>query len=189
MSKPLKLRKQTVELRPSRIRRDPVPIAQTVVKKAPRMTREQEMWLAITGIVLFAMAIAVVTLGFSALTQPDGSAAAVAKAPQFGDCDDGPDCVIDGETIRVGGETVKIAGMEAPKTRTARCADEEEAGVKAIGELRKLLNSGKVTTAGEVRGPGGEVRTRVLVNGRDLGAAMVAAGVASEPGSVQGGWC
>jgi micrococcal nuclease len=188
VSKPLNLRKQTVELRPSRIRRDPVPIAQTVVKKAPRLSREQEIWLAITGIVLFAMAIAVVTLGFSALTQPDGSAP-VAQAPAFGDCDDSPDCVIDGETIRVGGETVKIAGMEAPRTRTARCADEEEAGVKAIGELRKLLNSGKVTTAGEVRAPGGEVRTRVLVDGRDVGAAMVAAGVASEPGSVQGGWC
>jgi endonuclease YncB( thermonuclease family) len=190
VSKPLKLRKETVELRPSRIRRDPIRATDTVVKKPPRLSREQEIWLAITGIVLFAMAIAVVTLGFSALTDRGDAPDAVAAAAQrFGDCEDSANCVIDGETIRVGGATMKIAGMSAPRIRSPRCADEEQAGVEAVGRLRDLLNSGQVTTAGEVREPDGEVRTIVRVDGRDVGPAMVGAGVAREPASVQGSWC
>ena len=189
MSKPLKLTKQTVELRPSRIRRDPVRV-ESVARKAPRRSREQEIWLAIAGIALFAMAIGMATLGISAITGNDNTNSAVAATPpRFGDCEDAADCVIDGETIRIDGRRVKIAGMEAPRIRFSRCAEEEGAGVKAVGKLHELLNSGKVTIAGEVRQGDGELRTTVLVDGKDVGAAMIGAGVARVPGNAQGSWC
>ena len=191
MSKQWSPKKQTVQLAPSRIRRQPVPVhAPSLAKKAPRLSREQEIWLAITGIVLFAMAMAVVMLGFSVITgQGHDDSAAVARAQKFGDCEDGSNCIVDGETIRIGGSLVKIAGMEAPRIHSPRCSQEMQLGVSAVGKLHDLLNSGEVTTGAEVRQPDGEMRTIVLVDGKDVAAAMIGAGVARTPGSVQGGWC
>ena len=68
MSRPLS--KKTVELqaeaRPSRIRRDPVPVAQSADRKLDLRSSERELWLAIIGIVLFALAIDLVIVGISA---------------------------------------------------------------------------------------------------------------------------
>lgn len=71
MSKPSKPGKKTVELqaaaRPSRIRRDPpAPAAQ---KKAvnPYPT-EREVWIVVVGVVLFALAISIITFEFSQIT-------------------------------------------------------------------------------------------------------------------------
>ena len=63
MSKPLKLNKKTVDLkpaaRPSRIRRDPVRTAQSEqrLRNAWWESREWEIRLAIIGIILFALGI------------------------------------------------------------------------------------------------------------------------------------
>ena len=193
MSKHWKPGRQTVALhpapRPSRIRRDPL-LVKPIEKKVAPPSHEQEIWLAVTGIILFALAIATATMGFSAITGGGQSAAAPAvNAAKFGDCIGGPNCVIDGETIRVGGETVKIAGMRAPKIRLARCDAEQQRGVKAVEELTALLNSGKVTTGDEVREADGQLRTQVLVNGQDVAATMIAASMAREAGSVPPSWC
>jgi hypothetical protein len=70
MSRPLKPGKKSVELdpaaRPSRIRRDPVPVAQSADRKLNLRSSEREIWLAIIGIVLFALAIDLVIVGISA---------------------------------------------------------------------------------------------------------------------------
>lgn len=72
VSKQWKPGKNTVELngpaRPSRIRREPPPRPETVVDpdKAQWSSNEREIWLAIVGIVLFALAINAVVLGVSA---------------------------------------------------------------------------------------------------------------------------
>ncbi len=66
MSKPWKPGKETVELRPSRIRRDPV-----VVKEAESdaklqwRTSDREIKLAIAGIVAFALAIDIIIVAVS----------------------------------------------------------------------------------------------------------------------------
>ena len=71
MSSHLKPWKKTVELpaavRPSRIRRDPpAPAAQ---KKAVRpYPTEREVWIVAVGVVLFALAISIITFGFSQIT-------------------------------------------------------------------------------------------------------------------------
>jgi hypothetical protein len=61
------LRRPTVELgqaRPSRIRRDPVPAA-SPRKAAQAYPSEREAWVVVIGVVLFALAITVVMVGFS----------------------------------------------------------------------------------------------------------------------------
>jgi hypothetical protein len=71
VSKQLKPGKKTVELkgaqRPSRIRRDPpAPVAANkAVRPCPT---ERELWIVAVGVVLFALAISIITFGFSEIT-------------------------------------------------------------------------------------------------------------------------
>lgn len=67
MSKPWKPGKKTVELqrpaaRPSRIRREPVPLAEQLSRNAWWESRDWEIRLAIAGIVFFALAITAVVV-------------------------------------------------------------------------------------------------------------------------------
>ena len=195
VSKAWKPAKPTVELRPpSRIRREPVSIrrepAREEKKVAPR-SREIEIWIGVAGIALFAVVIAMVTIGFSIITGSDDDAPPPVHAEQFFRCGigDGSNCVVDGDTVRIADETVNIAGIEAPKVLSAKCEKEGDRGGESIEKLLQLLNSGKVTKGANVVEEDGQVRTKVLVNGADVGTAMINAGAAREYGTVVGGWC
>ncbi len=65
MSKPFKSGKATVELSPSRIRRDPV----RKENEALWLSREWENRLAVTGIVLFAIGLTLLWIGIAEVTQ------------------------------------------------------------------------------------------------------------------------
>jgi endonuclease YncB( thermonuclease family) len=181
-----RIRRKAVAVQPSRIRREPPPIQ----KKVEPPSRETEIALGLAGVVLFALAIAFIIAGYNVVMgKDDGAKAAPVNAARFGSCDGSANCVIDGDTIRISGETVEIAGMTAPRMGSAaRCPEEAQAGVEAVQALTGMLNSGKVTTAGETEAADGKARTTVLVNGKDVGASMVEAGLAHEAGS-SGGWC
>lgn len=67
MSKPSKPGKKSVELRPSRIRRDPpARVPEKKVRAYP--TTERDAWIVVVGVVLFALAISALTIGISAIT-------------------------------------------------------------------------------------------------------------------------
>lgn len=69
MSKHRKPPKTRIDIRPSRVRRDPVPAQKPVsLDKAMWQSREWEIGLAIVGIILFALAINAISIGFSAIT-------------------------------------------------------------------------------------------------------------------------
>jgi endonuclease YncB( thermonuclease family) len=190
VSKPKQPARQGVALRPSRIRREPLRI-EPLQKKAEPPSPERDIWFGVAGVVLFALIIACVTVGFSAITgHGDSAGAKPVNVDQFGRCDvgDQPNCVIDGETIQIAGKTVKIAGIEAPKIRSAGCAQEAERGGEAVEGLLAILNGGPVAAAGDVREPDGQVRTKVEVDGRDVGVAMINAGLARTYGS-DPSWC
>ena len=53
-------------MRPSRIRREP--IAAPVEKKVHPYPTEREIWMVVIGVVLFALAIAALTVGISDVT-------------------------------------------------------------------------------------------------------------------------
>jgi hypothetical protein len=60
-----KIRRRTVKLQPSRIRRDPVVSPEKRVNPYPT---EREILVVVIGVVLFALAIAAVTFGISDVT-------------------------------------------------------------------------------------------------------------------------
>ena len=67
MAKPLKISKATVDLKPSRIRRDPnltAAIAEEKAKEIRWRSSGHEITIAVIGIVLFAMALDAIVLGF-----------------------------------------------------------------------------------------------------------------------------
>jgi hypothetical protein len=73
MANPLKPGKKTVELKPeprvSRIRRDPVHVKEIKDEAQKRIlfqSDEREIWIAIIGIVAFAIAINIITIAISA---------------------------------------------------------------------------------------------------------------------------
>ncbi len=62
-----KVAKKSVELKPSRIRRDPVPAASPVRPDKLRHwdPSERETWIVAAGVVLFGVATAIIIIGFS----------------------------------------------------------------------------------------------------------------------------
>lgn len=190
MSKHWKPRRRTVELGSSRIRRDPLLIPEPPKKRAAPPSRESEILLGAAGVTGFAIAIAVLIMAFSAITSQGDGQVAAPESTQFVRCGvgDSPNCVIDADAIRLDGQSVRIAGIDAPSVRSPQCAREGERGREAVERLIRLLNSGTVVQGGNVREFDGSIRTKVLVDGRDVGATMIAAGVArSEEGSRS--WC
>ena len=187
MSKHWNPKKATVELAPgSRIRRQPV-----IVQKAPEPPSEQQEVIGgIAGILLFAIALAVLIVGVSVATIFHEDPAAAARAAQYGQCYNaaGDNCVLDGDTIYVAGQRVDIAGIAAPKIQGAKCDDERTRGIDSAVQLADLLNGGKVTLGPTVREPDGQVRRKVSVGSRDVGVAMINAGAAREYGD-SSGWC
>jgi len=186
VSKQWSPRKQTVQLAPSRIRRQPVP-----VQKAPEPpSPEREVLGGIAGITLFAVALAVLILGVSIATIIHTDPNAAARAARFGQCYDaeGSNCVLDGNTIYIQGQKIEIAGVVAPKIQGAQCDDERSRGIDSAVRLADLLNSGKVTVGASVREPDGQLRTRVEVGGNDVATAMINAGMARAYGNTDG-WC
>ena len=69
MSRNFTPRRKTVDLqpgaRPSRIRRDPVPVAGTEKKSVQPYPTEREVWMVVIGVVVFALAITVAIVGTS----------------------------------------------------------------------------------------------------------------------------
>lgn len=199
MSKHWKPGRETVALRPSRIRRVNAPapgsrirrVPPPVQKKVEPPSEEREILGGLAGVLLVCTAIVALTVGVSVATIFRGDPAAAARAARFGQCYNapGPNCVLDGDTIEFGGAKLEIAGIEAPKIDGARCSNERERGIQAAVRLADLLNRGKVATAGEVAEPDGQTRTKVEVNGLDVGLAMVNAGVVQDSADGPGSWC
>lgn len=196
MIKPSKIRRQPVALasaaRPSRIRRDPVlRIDAKAAAKAAAISEERQIWGGVAGILLFAVAIAVAVVGISIATWFHDDPEAAARAARFDQCynADGPNCVADGSNITVEGKKVLIAGLETPRIDNAACPEERDRGINAALQLANLLNGGKVTVGAAVHDSNGEMRQKVEVNGQDVGAAMVGAGVARDPAMGAADWC
>ncbi len=178
--------------RPSRIRREPVAINANVParRERPHNFRERDIIFGVTGIIVFALAIAAGTLGFSIFTAVHDDPADAAAAAQFSQCYNaqGANCVLDGSTIYMAGQRVDIGGMEVPSIANARCQTEHDRGVEAAVGLVELLNSGQVTLGATMRDISGRAGRKVEVDGADVASKMIGRGLAREPGSGSG-WC
>ena len=99
--------------------------------------------------------------------------------------------MVDGDTFWIGGQKVRIADIDAPETHDYRCRSELELGERAARDLQALLNSGAVTMTpiDRDRDVYGRLLRNVRVNGRDVGQALVAAGVARAYAGGRRPWC
>ena len=185
--------KPPVAARPSRIRRDPVRLEQREIDpvKAEASVREREMWGGVTGVLVFAAALAVLVIAISAATIFRDDPGAAARAKRFAQCynADGANCVLDGATLYVRGNKVDIAGVQAPQIQGARCTAERNQGIEAAVRLADLLNSGNVTVSAPFSDPYGRAVRKVRVNGADVAGTLIDAGVAREYDGSGQGWC
>jgi micrococcal nuclease len=184
--------KTPVALKPSRIRRDPVRIVSDIpsVRRVARRSDERETWFGIAGVMLFAAVIvaAIVAVSWATLFRDDPAAAA--EDARFGQCyNGGSNCVIDGDTIQVHGQKLTIAGIDAPRIRDASCDAERSHGIDAAVLLAELLNRGRVTVGPTYINEFGRAVRTVQVKGKDVGKAMVDAGVARKYRAERKGWC
>lgn len=98
-------------------------------------------------------------------------------------------CVIDGDTLRVGGETIRLADVHAPEIFDPECPLEEKLGRRAARRLSDLV-SGRPFTMKKIGtrdvdhyGRSLRVLTR---DGRSLGDTLVFEGLASKQDR---SWC
>jgi endonuclease YncB( thermonuclease family) len=100
-------------------------------------------------------------------------------------------CVVDGDTFYLNGAKVRIAGIDAPETHDYRCRSELDLGERAARQLQALLNSGAVTMTSidRDRDVYGRLLRNVSVDGRDVGEALIAAGVARAYANGRRSWC
>jgi endonuclease YncB( thermonuclease family) len=192
VSKPWKPGRKAVELRPSRIRRDPVRLESNarIERAAAVVSREREIWGGVAGVLLLAVALAVLAIGISVATYSRYDAAAAARDARFGQCyNGGRNCVIDGDTIYVAGERVEIAGIEAPRIQSARCPDERNRGIETAVQLAELLNSGSVAVSPTFSDVYGREVRKVEVDGRDVGLAMIGRDLARRYDGTAQPWC
>jgi endonuclease YncB( thermonuclease family) len=186
--------RKTVQLqpatRPSRIRREPLRLEKAdprEERKKLASSREREMWGGIAGVLLFAAALVVITVGIAAATFFRDDPETTARTQRFAQCYNavGTNCVLDGGTIYVAGQRIEIAGMVAPSIQDPRCPEERSRGIDAAMRLADLLNSGHVTVGGTFRDPYGRAVRKVQVNDEDVGEAMISAGLARKAGEAE----
>lgn len=85
--------------------------------------------------------------------------------------------VVDGDTIRLKGATYKLYGIDAAEEEQV-CTDGWAAGRAAIHYLRGLVQDHEVDCEAVANSRNGTTLAICAVDGEDLGAAMVAAGMA-----------
>lgn len=110
----------------------------------------------------------------------------------------GENCVIDGDTFKLGKRKVRIIGIDAPETHPSSCAEEAQLGEAATAELERLLNEAPFTMTGRIDDTqdryGRDLRalSRILPDGstQSIAAEMMASGtVRRYLGGLRGGWC
>jgi micrococcal nuclease len=103
-----------------------------------------------------------------------------------------PDCVIDGDTIRMGGTKIRLADIDAPEVFSPKCASEAARGRRATERLLELINAGPfdVVHAGTRDEDRYGRKLRVIERGgRSLGATLVAEGLARPWDGARRSWC
>lgn len=93
----------------------------------------------------------------------------------------GPAVVRDGDTLELAGRVVRIGGIDAPEIGQL-CRDGAgtafDCGRIVARALRRLVEGRTVTCAGGSTDPWGRLVARCLADGEDIGARMVAEGLA-----------
>jgi endonuclease YncB( thermonuclease family) len=103
-----------------------------------------------------------------------------------------PNCVIDGDTIRLDGIKIRLEDIDAPEVFSPKCASELARGERATRRLLELINAGPIelvrTGSRDQDRYGRKLRTLERA-GRSLGATLVAEGLARLWDGARHSWC
>ncbi len=118
---------------------------------------------------------------------------AIPRATRFTFCggDGMINCVVDGDTFRLGGDKIRIADIDTPELHPARCAYEQALGEAAKQRLLELLNAGPFDLKPIDRDTdryGRKLRV-VMRGGKSLGDVLVMEGLARTWEGRRRGWC
>jgi endonuclease YncB( thermonuclease family) len=86
--------------------------------------------------------------------------------------------IIDGDTISLAGERIRLLDIDAPESFRSRCEAELELGLKAKQRLRQLVDVGPIRVERHGRDRYGRTLARVQAGGADVGAVLIAEGLA-----------
>ncbi|MFC0590119.1 thermonuclease family protein [Novosphingobium aquiterrae] len=102
-------------------------------------------WLPLAAIVAISIWLGVRE---TAVPAPDASSETV--SPAFTVCGKGraTNCVVDGDTIKLGQRSIRIIGIDAPELHPPRCLDEAKKGLEAQSKLLAVLNRGSFSLTG-----------------------------------------
>ncbi|PWK56562.1 thermonuclease family protein [Silicimonas algicola] len=115
------------------------------------------------------------------------------SAHAIGLCGSGPSvtCVVDGDTFWLNGEKIRVQGYDTPETTTNICGGQREVelGRTAADRLMQLLNQGNVSMRRTGKDRYGRTLAIVHVDGRDVGAILMAEGLARRWPDGREFWC
>lgn len=98
--------------------------------------------------------------------------------------------VIDGDTLKLDGETIRIENIDTPEIFSAKCEEERRLGERARGFLEGAVTFGAIEV---VRMPRKDkykrTLARIVIDGRDVGEALVAQGLARKWTGRREPWC
>jgi hypothetical protein len=98
--------------------------------------------------------------------------------------------VIDGDTFDLNGTRIRVAGIDAPETHPARCAQEAALGAAATQKLAELLRGRPLWVSGIKVDHWRRNVAVVRVNGEDVAGIMIGSGLARNyDGKQREGWC
>jgi endonuclease YncB( thermonuclease family) len=95
--------------------------------------------------------------------------------------------VVDGDTIKVNGEYVRLVGFDTPETQVGQfhCPAERALGKRATARVNELIRQGPVEVTYDQDRRGlpkrdlhGRLLGHLLVGGREVGAILIAEGLA-----------
>jgi micrococcal nuclease len=100
-------------------------------------------------------------------------------------------CVVDGDTFWLDGTKYRIADINTPEVSSPQCAHEAQLGRRATERLTQLLNAGPFMLAHTDRDEDRYGRKLRVVerDGRSIGMALVAEGLAEEWQGRRQSWC
>jgi len=108
-------------------------------------------------------------------------------------CGEGPggNCVIDGDTFVLNGKAIRVADIDTPESGDPKCQREAMLAAKATRRLQQLLNAGPLELRAISRDQdiyGRKLRT-VHRDGRSIGDALIAEGLARRWTGAKKSWC
>jgi endonuclease YncB( thermonuclease family) len=103
----------------------------------------------------------------------------------------GRDCVIDGDTFRLGREKMRIANIDAPETYRGICGGDREVslGKQAAARLQLLMNGGGLAIERQGHDRYGRTLVRVRAGGHDVGERLVSERLARHWPNGDEFWC